>query len=73
VKNIGELPAVGVYLFAPEISDCLRLEDGYFWLEPGEEREIRFELMPNIEGKRKKLKKLEIGAWNSQLCDTIVE
>jgi beta-mannosidase len=73
VKNIGELPAVGVYVFAPEISDCLRLEDGYFWLEPGEEREIRFELMPNIEGKRKKLKKLEIGAWNSQLCGTIVE
>jgi hypothetical protein len=71
VKNIGELPAVGVYLFAPEISDCLRLEDGYFWLEPGEEKEIGFTLMPNIGGKRKSLRGLRVRAWNAETIEVI--
>jgi beta-mannosidase len=71
VRNIGELPAVGVYISGPEISDCLRLEDGYFWLEPGEEKEIGFTLMPSIEGKRKSLGGLRVGAWNAEMVDVI--
>ncbi len=66
VKNIGDLPAVGVYVSAPSISDCLLLEDGYFWLEPGEERVIRLEMMPNTEGEEKELEGLKVEAWNAE-------
>lgn len=66
VKNIGNLPAVGVNVFAPGVSDCLRLEDGYFWLEPGETKVIRWEMMRNIEGKLKKAEGFQVEAWNAE-------
>ncbi|MBC7327393.1 beta-mannosidase [bacterium] len=66
VKNIGSLPAVGVHFSAPDVSDCLRFEDGYFWLEPGEEKVVKFEVMQNVDGKVKELKSLSVEAWNAE-------
>jgi beta-mannosidase len=38
IRNTGAVPAVGVHFDCPEISDRFRVEDSYFWLDPGEER-----------------------------------
>ncbi len=41
VKNTGTLPAVGVTFPCPRHSDHLLLEDSFFWLDPGECRTVR--------------------------------
>lgn len=66
IRNIGNLPAVGVNVSSPTISDCLRLEDGYFWLEPNETKVIKLETMPNINGEWKKLEGLKVEAMNAE-------
>ena len=40
VGNIGDRPAVGVHFICPEISHEFSCDDSYFWLEPGEERNV---------------------------------
>lgn len=40
IANTGAVPAVGVHLRCPTASDKLLASDGYFWLDPGEERRV---------------------------------
>ena len=55
VDNRGEYPAVGVYFECPEVSNVFRAEDSFFWLDPGEKRNIKIN-SPGI---------VKTKAWNS--------
>ncbi len=65
ITNTGQLPAVNVQIEDPESSDSLRLEDGCFWLDPGESRKLAVEVMPNVSGEVHKPRVLTVQAWNS--------
>ena len=41
VKNIGEIPAVGVNLGRPGHLDTFSADDNYFWLDPGESKTVK--------------------------------
>jgi beta-mannosidase len=41
IANTGSVPAVAVHFECPEISDKFTAEDAYFWLNPGETRDIK--------------------------------
>lgn len=58
VTNTGELPAVGVHIVCPRVSDRLLADDGYFWLESGETQEVNINMTEGIEG---------VAAWNADL------
>ncbi len=40
LANTGDKPAAGVHFVYPEGSDEFSCDDSYFWLEPGEERNV---------------------------------
>jgi beta-mannosidase len=54
VTNTGRLPAVGVHVERPGHLDTFRIEDNYFWLDPGEARTV---VVSHATG-------LESHAWN---------
>lgn len=56
VKNEGSLPAVAVYLECPNKMDIFRVDDGYFWLEAGEEKLLEVNMTRNVR----------VRAWNSK-------
>ena len=56
---------MNVQIEDPESSDSLRLEDGCFWLDPGESRKLAVEVMPNVSGEVHKPRVLTVQAWNS--------
>jgi len=66
IRNTGQLPAVGVHVQAPDCSDSLRLADGYFWLDPGEEREVVVEVMPTVSGETHAPGQVTVAAWNAE-------
>ncbi|MCC6694673.1 MAG: beta-mannosidase [Candidatus Hydrogenedentes bacterium] len=55
VRNGGILPAVGVHFVCPEISDRFLADDGYFWLDPGEEHTVRVNATDGVR----------VAAWNA--------
>ncbi len=50
VTNTGDVPAVGVHFICPEVSDTFRCSDNYFWLEPGETKQITVNSTEGVEG-----------------------
>jgi len=58
ITNNGELPAVGVHVVCPKVSDRLLADDGHFWLDPGETREVSVNIIEGIDG---------VAAWNAEL------
>ncbi len=50
VTNTGDLPAVGVHFICPAVSDTFRCSDNYFWLEPGETKQITVNSTEGVEG-----------------------
>jgi beta-mannosidase len=43
IKNIGMLPAYGVWLFVPGYSEKVFYSDNFLWMEPGESAEVKVE------------------------------
>jgi len=66
VANRGGVPALAVHFDAPEASDSLRLADSFLWLNPGEERLVPAEWMPNIDGRTPARPALKVLAWNAE-------
>ncbi len=56
IRNIGELPAVGVHFDCPAISHHFSCADSYFWLGAGEERRIEVSQLDD----------LGVAAWNAE-------
>jgi beta-mannosidase len=56
ITNSGKLPAVGVHVVCPKVSDRLLADDGHFWLDPGETREVNVNMNEGIDG---------VAAWNA--------
>jgi len=54
IKNIGEFPAVGVNVQCPGYAHEFTANDNYFWLEPGEDKEVEVN----------RIEHLTISAWN---------
>ncbi len=50
VRNTGAVPAVGVNLLVPSVSDRFVCSDNYFWLEPGEVKTIQISEATGIDG-----------------------
>ncbi|MBI5091638.1 MAG: hypothetical protein HZB26_04245 [Candidatus Hydrogenedentes bacterium] len=65
IRNTGAVPAVAVYCDAPDASNSLRYDDGYFWLEPGEVRNVAVSIEPDIEGVPHTPKAIQVSAWNA--------
>ncbi len=59
VSNSGDKPAVGVHFVCPEISDHFHCDDSYFWLDPGEERQITVSQTNEVR----------VAAWNADESD----
>ncbi len=57
VSNIGDLPAVAVHFDCPDISHRFSCSDSYFWLEPGEQRQVT---VSQVEG-------IGVSAWNADV------
>ena len=55
VTNTGDKPAVGVHFVCPDISDHFHCDDSYFWLDPGEERQITVSQTNEVS----------VAAWNA--------
>jgi beta-mannosidase len=55
VRNVGRVPAVGVQVVSGQ-PERLRVEDGYFWLDPGEQRRLA------VQGDQAGL---AVAAWNA--------
>lgn len=55
VANRGTRPAVGVHFQCPEVSDRFLADDGYFWLDPGEEHAVHVNLTKGVR----------VAAWNA--------
>ncbi|MBI3119090.1 MAG: hypothetical protein HYZ00_10415, partial [Candidatus Hydrogenedentes bacterium] len=58
ITNTGNLPAVGVHLVCPEVSDQFLADDGYFWLDPGETRAVNVNVGDGVG----------VSAWNAPMC-----
>jgi beta-mannosidase len=59
LTNSGGLPAVAAHVLRPSHLDTFTADDNYFWLEPGESREIA---VSDSQG-------LVAGAWNAGMVD----
>jgi beta-mannosidase len=57
IKNIGVVPAYGVWLFAPGYSEKAFYSDNFLWIEPGESAEVKVE---NVD-----LSLVEVEAFNT--------
>ena len=55
ITNTGDKPAVGVHFVCPDISDHFHCDDSYFWLDPGEERQISVSQTNEVS----------VAAWNA--------
>jgi beta-mannosidase len=66
VSNIGKAPAFMVNLNIDGIKRAFFATDNYFWLAPGESREIEMNLLWRDERAGKNIV-LNIGAWNSKM------
>ena len=50
VINTGNYPAINVNFVCPEVSDIFRPEDNYFWLEPGETKNVKVNRIDGVTG-----------------------
>lgn len=50
VTNTGAVPAVGVHILCPMVSDHFTCDDNYFWLEPGETKLVRVSGYEGVDG-----------------------
>ena len=55
ISNSGERPAVGVHFDCPALSDHFSCADSYFWLDPGEARQITVSQVGGVG----------VAAWNA--------
>lgn len=62
ITNTGKLPAVGVHVVCPKVSDRLLASDGHFWLDPGETREVTVNMTDGIDG---------VAAWNVAMSPAV--
>jgi len=60
IRNVGDVPAVGVHFECAAIADRFSADDSYFWLEPGEERSVRVSETRGIS----------VAAWNAPAVKT---
>ncbi len=62
VKNIGNLPALGVNIQCPGKADKFTASDNYIWLDPGESAELEVNIT----------KGLVTDAWNLEGNELVI-
>jgi beta-mannosidase len=65
VTNTGKVPAFMTNINITGIKRAFYATDNYFWLAPGENREITMEILWREPSSNKNVV-LEVGAWNSK-------
>lgn len=60
ITNTGDNPAINVHFDCADVSTTFRPEDNYFWLEPGESKEVRVNSTQGVKG---------ITSWNYAVQD----
>lgn len=65
VRNVGPLPAVNVHVNITGTRRSFYGDDNFFWLAPGESRELAFRVLWR-EPETRRAARLTVGAWNAQ-------
>lgn len=56
IRNTGTVPAVNVHFVCPRVSDRLVADDNFFWLDPGEVKRVKVNLVEGID---------RVACWNA--------